>query len=240
MSEKLLSAVGVTSGYNGVPVLRGFDLDLSAGEVVALLGPNGAGKTTALHTLVGLVPATCGSISALGIKVTSRSTARLARTGVVLVPDDRGVFGELTVAEHFRIAGSAAKSRLETVLELFPALPRLLRRKVSLLSGGEQQMVALAKSLLMRPRVLMVDELSLGLAPVIITELLPAVRAIAKAEGIGVLLVEQHLTIALSVADRALVLNQGRIVLEDAAAVLAADTARVESAYFTTDGGRAS
>jgi branched-chain amino acid transport system ATP-binding protein len=232
MAEVVLRAAGVAAGYGTSPVLRDFDLTLHAGEVVTLLGPNGAGKTTALLTLVGLLPTTAGSVSALGSKVHPRRTARLARAGVVLVPDDRGIFAELTVAEHFRIAGRIPEARREMVLDRFPALRGLLHRRAGLLSGGEQQMLAIAKALLVEPKVLLVDEMSLGLAPIIVQRMLPGIRDLAKEEGIAVLLVEQHVAIALSVSDRALVLNKGRVVLEDSASVLAADGARIEAAYF--------
>jgi branched-chain amino acid transport system ATP-binding protein len=232
MAEVVLQAARATAGYGTTPVLRDFDLTLHAGEVVTLLGPNGAGKTTALLTLVGLLPTMAGSVSALGSKVLQRRTARLARAGVVLVPDDRGIFSELTVAEHFRIAGRIPKARSEMVLDRFPALRDLLHRRAGLLSGGEQQMLAIAKALLVEPKVLLVDEMSLGLAPIIVQRMLPGIRDLAKEEGIAVLLVEQHVAIALSVSDRALVLNKGRVVLEDSASVLAADGARIEAAYF--------
>jgi branched-chain amino acid transport system ATP-binding protein len=232
MTETVLAAEKLTTGYNSVPALHDFDISLRAGEVTAMLGPNGAGKTTALLGLVGLLPALEGTVTALGQRVTSRRTAKLARAGIVLVPDDRGIFAELTVAEHFRIAGPTPPKRVEMVLDRFPALRGLTHRRAGLLSGGEQQMLAIAKALLSEPKVLMVDEMSLGLAPVIVQEMLPGIRDLAKAEGIAVLLVEQHVAIALSVSDRALVLNQGRIVLEGDASALAADPARVEAAYF--------
>ncbi|WP_432842363.1 ABC transporter ATP-binding protein [Dactylosporangium sp. CA-092794] len=230
----MLEARGVTSGYNGVAVLHDFNLTLHSGEVVTLLGPNGAGKTTALLTLVGLLPSMAGSIGALGAKVGARRTARLARAGVLLVPDDRGIFAELTVAEHFRIVGKVPKARIEMVLARFPALRRLMHRRAGLLSGGEQQMLAIGKALLADPKVLMVDEMSLGLAPTVVQQMLPGIRDLAREEGIAVLLVEQHVAIALSVSDRAIVLNQGRTVLAGDAAALAENGARIEAAYFGT------
>lgn len=232
MTDIVLQASHVTSGYNGVAALHDFDLTLHSGEVVTLLGPNSAGKTTALLTLVGLLAPMAGSINALGATVGPRSTARLARAGVMLVPDDRGVFAELTVAEHFRIVGKVQKARIDMVLDEFPALRRLLNRRAGLLSGGEQQMLAIGKALLADPKVLMVDEMSLGLAPAVVQRMLPGIRDLARQEGIAVLLVEQHVTIALSVSDRAIVLNQGRTVLADDAERLINDGARIEAAYF--------
>jgi branched-chain amino acid transport system ATP-binding protein len=232
VTDIVLQASHVTSGYNGVAALHDFDLTLHSGEVVTLLGPNGAGKTTALLTLVGLLAPMAGSINALGARVGPRSTARLARAGVMLVPDDRGVFAELTVAEHFRIVGKVQKARIDMVLDEFPALRRLLNRRAGLLSGGEQQMLAIGKALLADPKVLMVDEMSLGLAPAVVQRMLPGIRDLARQEGIAVLLVEQHVTIALSVSDRAIVLNQGRTMLADDAERLINDGARIEAAYF--------
>ncbi|MCR1784924.1 ATP-binding cassette domain-containing protein [Nocardioides carbamazepini] len=233
MSEVLLQATGVTAGYGLVPAIQGIDLTLRAGEVVTLLGPNGAGKTTTLLALTGLLPISSGSVQALGIPVKAGRATKLSRAGTILVPDDRGVFPDLTVSEHFRLVDSRRRrERMARVLDAFPALAKLTGRRAGLLSGGEQQMLAIAKSLLAGPRILMVDEMSLGLAPIIVQEMLPGIAALAREEGFAVLLVEQHVAIALSVSDRALVLSQGRPVLEDSAAALLADPSRVETAYF--------
>ncbi|HET7735894.1 MAG TPA: ABC transporter ATP-binding protein [Nocardioidaceae bacterium] len=233
MTDVVLEAKNLTSGYGAVPAVRDFNLTLHSGEVVTLLGPNGAGKTTTLLALMGLLPTMTGEVHSLGIAAKPGRTAKLARAGAILVPDDRGIFPDLTVAEHFRLAAArVGHKRLESVLDRFPALRGLLRRKAGLLSGGEQQMLAIAKGLLVQPRILMVDEMSLGLAPIIVQDMLPGIRALAVDEGIGVILVEQHVAIALSVSDRALVLNQGNVVLEADAAELLADPTRVEEAYF--------
>ncbi|MCT2583544.1 ABC transporter ATP-binding protein [Actinophytocola gossypii] len=236
MPEQLLSAEGLTAGYNGVPAIRDLDLSVGAGEVVSLLGPNGSGKTTTLLALVGLLPAMAGTVTALGEPVPTRRPHLLARRGVRLVPDDRGIYFGLSVREHLRLARRRPDpARTAAVLDRFPALAGLQSRKVGLLSGGEQQMLAIATALLGGPKVLMVDEMSLGLAPKIVQEMLPAIRELARDEGIAVLLVEQHVELALAVSDRAVVLNHGRAVLAGTATYLLAGRDRLESAYFGAD-----
>ncbi|WP_134765673.1 ABC transporter ATP-binding protein [Nocardioides sp. 1609] len=233
MSEPLLRVSNLTAGYNGVQAIRNLSFEVGPGEVVALLGPNGAGKTTSLLAMVGLLPLIGGEVHALGERVDTRRPHQLARRGVMLVPDDRGIFFGLSVGEHFRLARRKADPvRQEQVLERFPALRRLTARKVGLLSGGEQQMLTIAKAILARPKVLMIDEMSLGLAPKIVQEMLPSIRDLAKEEGIGLVLVEQHIELALSVADRGLILNHGEVVLDGAASDLLARREQVEAAYF--------
>jgi branched-chain amino acid transport system ATP-binding protein len=233
MPETLLRADGLTAGYNGVPAIRDLDLSVGAGEVVSLLGPNGAGKSTTLLALVGLLPAMAGTVSALGQPVAHKRSHLLARRGVRLVPDDRGIYFGLSVRDHLRLARRRPdREREAAVLGRFPALADLRNRKVGLLSGGEQQMLAIATALLAAPKVLMVDEMSLGLAPVIVQQMLPAIRELARDEGIGVLLVEQHVELALAVSDRAVVLNHGVAVLEGDAKDLLAHRDRLELAYF--------
>jgi branched-chain amino acid transport system ATP-binding protein len=152
---------------------------------------------------------------------------------VLLVPDDRGVFYGLSVRDHFRLASRRSDAAREAaVLDRFPALRALMSRKVGLCSGGEQQMLTIAKALLGRPKVLMIDEMSLGLAPKIVQEMLPSIRDLAKEEGIGVVLVEQHIELALSVADRGIILNHGRVVLTGSASDLLERRDQVEAAYF--------
>jgi branched-chain amino acid transport system ATP-binding protein len=234
MPEILLQADAVSSGYNGVPAIRDLSLTVREGEVIAMLGPNGAGKTTSLLAMVGMLPLMSGSVTALGRPV-RRRTDQLVRAGMLLVPDDRGVFADLTVREHFRMArGKRSAAREEFVLGRFPALASLQGRKAGLLSGGEQQMLAIGKALLAEPKLLLIDEMSLGLAPKIVQEMLPGLRDLAQTEGVGVVLVEQHVSLALSVSDRAVVLNHGRVVLEGEATELLRDPGLVEAAYFGT------
>ncbi|NVI89053.1 ABC transporter ATP-binding protein [Actinomadura sp. BRA 177] len=236
MSDPVLSVRNLTAGYGGVQAVRDLTFDVAPGEVVALLGPNGAGKTTALLSIVGLVPLMSGEVRALGREVESKRPHRLARRGVMLVPDDRGVFFGLSVREHFRLAHRRPdRERERQVLERFPALRDLQGRRVGLLSGGEQQMLTIAKAILAKPKVLMIDEMSLGLAPKIVQEMLPSIRDLAKEEGIGLVLVEQHIELALSVADRGIILNHSRVVLDAPAKSLLNRRADVEAAYFGAD-----
>lgn len=227
----VLEMRGVTAGYGSAAAVRDLDLTVAAGEVVALLGPNGAGKTTTLKTAIGLIRPRAGEVHALG-RAVDRRVDRTTRSGVVLVPDSRAIFSGLSVRDNLRLAARRGDPRWDSALERLPRLAPLVDRRVGLLSGGEQQMLALAKALLCRPRVLLVDELSLGLAPVAVQELLPVVRALADDLDVGVLLVEQHVDLALGVSDRGVVLHHGRAVLEASAAELLADRDAVHRAYF--------
>ncbi len=221
---------GLTAGYRQLAVVRDLTLSVAEGEVVALLGANGAGKTTTLLTAAGVLEPLGGDVRVLGRSVVGRRPDRIARDGLVLVPEDRGVFHQLTVAENLRLA--RRRRGTNGVLELFPALKPLLGRRCGLLSGGEQQMLGLAKALLAEPRVLLVDELSLGLAPVIVERLLPVIRRIATERRMAVLLVEQHVPMALAVADRAYVLSHGQLVLEGDTAELRRRKDLLEASYL--------
>jgi branched-chain amino acid transport system ATP-binding protein len=213
----LLETKGITVSYDTVRVLFGIDLEIRQGEVVALLGTNGAGKSTVLNALSGLVPTDGGNIWFDGEPITGDSAERIAARGLVQAPGGRGIFPGLTVAENLRLGAFlirkdavVSKRRLEEVLELFPALRPLLAQKAGSLSGGQRQMLVLAQAMLLRPRLLLIDELSLGLAPVVVQELLVAVRRL-QAEGVTVVLVEQSVNVALNLADRAYFLEKGMV-----------------------------
>jgi branched-chain amino acid transport system ATP-binding protein len=236
MSERLIDVVGMSAGYSGVPVVRDLDLHVSAGEVVALLGANGSGKTTTLLTISGLVKCLEGSVSVLGKPVVFGSPHRMARRGLAHVAEDRSLFFQLTVKENLELGLRGSRARkseaMARALDLLPALAELMNRRAGLLSGGEQQMLAVARALVGNPKVLMVDEMSLGLAPVIVERLLPIVRRVADESGAGVLFVEQHIHMALGIADRAYVLSHGESVLQGAGSDLRDRHDLLEASYL--------
>lgn len=215
----------------GQPVVRGVDLGVAAGEITVLLGSNGVGKSTLLDGISAVAPARVGTISLGDNDMTRASTRLRVRHGLAYVQQGRAIFPTLTVEENFEVV--AKKPEFGRVLELFPELVPRLNSRTELLSGGEQQMVVLARALLQKPRVLMIDELSLGLAPIVVTRLLHAVRQLAD-EGLGVLLVEQFANQALAVGDQALVMNRGEIVLRRPSSTLLAAPEELRTAYFGT------
>ncbi|MET9030795.1 ABC transporter ATP-binding protein [Nocardia sp. NPDC004168] len=218
-------------GHGTVPCLRPVELSVSPGTVIAVLGPNGAGKSTLLNTLAGMLPPLGGDIVLDGVRLRGGRPRQANKAGIVLVPDDRALFTSLTVRETLILA-KGFDGAADHVLDLFPVLKSRLSVSAGALSGGEQQMLAIARALIQRPKVLLIDELSMGLAPVIVEKLLPVVRHIAEGIGAVVVIVEQHVRLALEVADEAVVLVHGDVVLRGAATELAADRQRLEAAYL--------
>jgi branched-chain amino acid transport system ATP-binding protein len=229
-----LACRALSCGYGDTIVVRDVDLDVAPGEVVAILGPNGAGKSTLLMTLAGLLPRLGGEVAVEGHALRSGRPRDASKAGLVLVPDDRSLFPALTTAENLDAARRRGAPPADAMLELFPALASRWKIPAGSLSGGEQQMLAVARALVQQPRVLLIDEMSMGLAPTIVESLLPVVRRIAAEHGATVVLVEQHVRLALEVADRAVVLVHGEIRLQGSAADLAADVDQIEAAYLGT------
>lgn len=214
MSEPLVQLSGIRAAYDGIEVLHGIDVSVGPGEVVAILGPNGAGKSTALKVLAGLHPASSGDVIIAGRRVNGANADDLARSGLCLIPEGRGIFPNLTVRENLWMMthrGGTRSAIEERSIEYFPQLADLLPRTSGTLSGGQQQMLAMARGLATDPALLVLDELSMGLAPLIVDQLYATVRAVADA-GTSILLVEQFARIVIDVADSASLLVQGNVV----------------------------
>jgi branched-chain amino acid transport system ATP-binding protein len=216
-----------------VAVVHDVDLRVTAGEVVGLLGGNGVGKTTTLLAISGLIPVLGGQVSLFG-EPAPRGVSRRVEAGVAHVPEDRGLSFDLTVAEHIRLAAPRRRTRqaLDATTDLFPALGELHDRPAGLLSGGEQQMLALARALAREPRLLLVDEMSLGLAPIVVERLMASLRAVVAESGVGALVVEQHVPLLLSVIDRGYVLGRGRVTLAGTRDELADQAGAIEAEYL--------
>jgi len=232
MSAPMLEIDGLTAGYDSAAVIRDVSLEVAAGDVVALLGANGAGKTTTLRTVSGLVHPMSGAIRVEGRDLRRVSASARARLGIAHVPESRGLFFGLTVAEHLRLGYRSERLDADAAYKYFPALAELRDRRCGLLSGGEQQMLAVGRALARHPKLLLLDELSLGLAPVIVESLLPVVRQYADESGCGVVLVEQHIELALTIADRGCVLSHGEVVLRGEADELRRNHELLISSYF--------
>ena len=233
--EPLLKVRGLTAGFEAGPVLFGIDLEISPGELIALVGANGAGKSTLLGVLSGLVRATTGTITLAGRDVTNARPEVLVQRGIAHVPQGRRLFGTMSVEKNLMLGAYLRRDReirqdLVRVLDHFPALKDKLPREAGTLSGGEQQMVAIGRGMMARPKLLMVDELSLGLAPKVVERLIDVVQQINR-EGTALLLVEQDVLVALDAANRAYVLENGRVVLSGPASDVRDDPG-VRKAYL--------
>jgi branched-chain amino acid transport system ATP-binding protein len=226
-----LTCTGLAGCRGSVTVFRDLDLDIEAGRVFALLGPNGAGKTTLLLTLAGLLPRQAGRVAVDGVEL--RSGPRAAnRAGVVLVPDNRALFTKLTVEENLQIARQSDGPHPKDMLDVFPALEKRWRLAAGTLSGGEQQMLAMARALIQQPKVMLVDEPSQGLAPIIVESLFETIARVAREHEAAVVLVEQHVELALDVAHEAAVFQRGTIVLRADAAEVRERHDELEQAYL--------
>ncbi|MCK9901779.1 ABC transporter ATP-binding protein [Parafrankia colletiae] len=227
-----LECADLSGGRGSTTAFRNLDLTVEASSVLALLGPNGAGKTTLLLTLAGLLPAQKGTVSVDGKRLRNGRPATANAAGVVLVPDNRCLFTSLSVEENIKVAARRNGPKAKSLLETFPALEKRWHLPAGALSGGEQQMLVMARALIQQPRVLLIDELSMGLAPLIVEDLFSTVSSIAADHQCAVILVEQHVNLALEVADTAAVLNRGSIVLRGSARELAAAPELLEGAYL--------
>lgn len=222
----MLEVRGLEVRYGAIPAVRGVDLDVGAAEVVALLGRNGAGKTSTLKALAGLMPVAAGEIRLRGDDVTNLRAEERVPLGIALSPEGRGMFPQLSVREnlamgayHRRLARPTMAAEIERVTERFPRLRERMSQTAGSLSGGEQQMLAVARGLMAAPLLLMIDEPSLGLAPIVVEQLYELLGEV-RAEGITLLLVEQYVEVALGIADRAYVLDKGQVVLSGESADL--------------------
>jgi branched-chain amino acid transport system ATP-binding protein len=233
----LLSVRGMSAGYGPVNVLRDISLDIEKGGVVAVLGANGAGKTTLLRALSGLLPGCRGEITFDGVSVVGMRPERVARLGLSHVPEGRGTFPDLTVEENLSVGAllnrdrAAARKEIDRIYELFPVLGERRRQPAGLLSGGEQQMLALGRALVGGPRMLLLDEPSMGLAPMVVRQIFDALRTVVTEEGLTCLLVEQNASMALSMAGYAYILTVGSVTAEGTAADLADDEV-IRKAYL--------
>ena len=227
---------GLCAGYHGLQILHELDLRVDAGEIVALVGANGAGKTTTLRAVSGLIRPSGGSITFDGRRADGVRTAELVARGLVQVPEERALFGPLTVEENLRMGswtqrrGGNEEAALAEVFDLFPILAERRRQAAETMSGGQQQMLAIGRALMGRPKLLLLDEPSLGLSPLLVDQILDAIVSLRK-DGITVLLVEQNASAALAIADRGYVLETGKVAYSGAGSALLADP-QVKAAYL--------
>ena len=234
--EPMLAVRGLRVAYGGINAVKGIDFTVNAGEMVTLIGANGAGKTTTLKALTGLARPAGGRVHYNGDDVTAMPSHRLVRRGVALVPEGRGVFARLTVAENLDMGAycrndkPAIRADLERVYALFPRLAERRRQAAGTLSGGEQQMLAIGRALMSRPKLLLLDEPSMGLAPLLVQKIFETIRTISAA-GVTILLVEQNAKLALEICNRGYVMESGEITLHDNAPALLANP-QVRRAYL--------
>jgi branched-chain amino acid transport system ATP-binding protein len=234
--KNVLSVRNLKAGYGGTAVIRGVDLEVNEGEIVALLGPNGAGKSTTLLASAGVLPAMDGQILFLGEKVPGLRPHLVARRGLALVCEQRALFTQMTVRENLRLGATKYGATTAEILGYFPELEPRLDIRAGLLSGGEQQMLALGRALIGRPKLLLIDEMSLGLAPMIVKRLLDFLETVTSSLGASVMLVEQQVESALKISSRAYVLNHGAVVMSGRSSDFLKERAELNKSYFGTSG----
>lgn len=233
-SDVILSLENLETRYGQIYALKGINMEVRKGEIVALLGANGAGKSTTLKTISSLVPACSGAVNLMGLDITKAEPHKIVEMGVIHVPEGRRIFKELTVLENLELGSftlrndKERKKRIERVFELFPVLKERQKQMGGLLSGGEQQMLAIGRALMVNPKVLLLDEPSMGLAPIIIQGIMNIIKTINE-EGTTILLVEQNAKVALKLAHRGYVLETGKIVMDGDASVLSKDESIVKA-----------
>lgn len=238
-NNSMLRVEGLITDYGVIRALKGISFEVHQGEIVALLGGNGAGKTTTVMTLMGILHPSMGRIIFEGNEIQRKSTEYIVKLGFALVPEGRQVFGKLTVIENLQMGGYTVRDRnefmqrLQEVYKIFPQLEKRSKQRAATLSGGEQQMLAIGRALMQKPRFLMLDEPSMGLSPVLMQNIFQAIRKINKA-GVTIFLVEQKATMALHIADRGYVLETGQIVLEGTRDKLVSNS-MVRRAYLGLD-----
>lgn len=236
MADTLLSVEGLSVSYGAIRAVRDIDLTVAEGEIVAMLGANGAGKSSTLNAIVGLAPHVSGSVRFGGQELVGMPTQRIVQQGITLTPEGRRVFPQLTVEENLRLGGMANRDRRSVgdvqakLLERFPVLAERRQQQAGTLSGGEQQMLAIARSLMAAPRVLLLDEPSLGLAPIYVDRIFDLIVEL-RSEGVTILLVEQNVDRALRIADRGYVLANGQVQFSGRAAEMR-ESSGVERAYL--------
>jgi branched-chain amino acid transport system ATP-binding protein len=236
VAESLLALRKLELAYGGIQAVKGIDIEVAAGELVCLIGANGAGKTTTLKGICGLLPVKSGTIHYQGEDVTGRPAYRLVQRGLAMVPEGRGVFGALTIEEnlamgaYIRSDNDGVKADVERVFDLFPRLKERRRQTAGTLSGGEQQMLAMGRALMSRPKLLLLDEPSMGLAPLMVQKVFETIVTVSG-EGVTILLVEQNAKLALEVSGRGYVMESGEITLEGGAKSLLHDP-KVRAAYL--------
>ncbi|MGB6104752.1 MAG: ABC transporter ATP-binding protein [Pusillimonas sp.] len=242
--DALLEIRQLEVAYGGIRAVRGIDLEVGRGELVSLIGANGAGKSTTLRAICGLVAVASGGITYDGKSIAGTPSHILVRSGLVMVPEGRGIFGQLTIEENLAMGGysrndqEGVRKDIEHVFELFPRLQERRRQSAGTLSGGEQQMLAMGRAMISRPRLLLLDEPSMGLAPLMVEKIFEVVRTIA-AEGVTILLIEQNARLALEISQRAYVMESGQIILQGPSDQLL-DDPKVRAAYLGEEEASAS